>query len=120
LRKTVANVLKFLQAHRSGLAKLKRAPGVEDIMLDFAFNSWVQTKHVAMQGEYLPPELLRLAGELNIGIGLSIYPPFGEKPAKRRNASNVRNMLTNKEFRQWLQKRGKQEKAGRSRTARLA
>jgi hypothetical protein len=117
LRAAVAEVLRFLKANRNELLKLKRATGIEDLMLDFGFNSRVGTDKVAMQGEYLPPEFLRLAGELNIGIGLSIYPPFGDKPAKRKNARNVKNILTNKDFRQWLQGQDKPAiKARRSRT----
>lgn len=117
LRAAVAEVFKFLQANRKELLRLKRTKGIEELMLDFGFSSRVGTENIAVQGEYLPPEFLRLAGELNVGIGLSIYPPFGEKPAKRKNARNVEDVLTNKEFRQWLQRQGKPvRKEGRSRT----
>ena len=121
LRAAIAEVLKFLQANKKELAKLKRTKGVENLMLDFGFNSRVGTEKVAVQGEYFPPEFLRLAGELNIGIGLSIYPPFGEKAAKRKNARGVKNILTNKDFKRWLQRQDKPvRKADRSRTAKLA
>lgn len=84
LRAAITEVLRFLEANRKELAKLKRTKGVEDLMLDFGFNSRVGTENIAVQGEYLPPEFLRLAGELNIGIGLSIYPPFTKTKAKKR------------------------------------
>lgn len=84
LRAAVAEVLKFLKANRKELLKLKRAKGIEDLMLDFGFDSRVGTENIAVQGEYLPPEFLRLAGELNIGVGLSIYPPFIKTKAKKK------------------------------------
>lgn len=90
LRAAVAEVSRFLQANRKELLKLKRAKGIEDLMLDFGFNSRVGTENVAVQGEYLPPEFLRLAGELNIGVGLSIYPPFIKMKAKKKK--NTRKM----------------------------
>lgn len=84
LRAAVAEVLKFLQSNKKELAKLKRTNGLEDLMLDFGFHSRVGTKNIAVQGEYLPPEFLRLAGELNIGDGLSIYPPMMETKEKKK------------------------------------
>ncbi len=84
LRAAITEVLRFLQANRKELAKLKRTKGVEDLMLDFGFSSRVGTENIAVQGEYLPPEFLRLAGELNIGIGLSIYQPFIRTKAKKK------------------------------------
>jgi hypothetical protein len=123
LRSAVAEVLKFLKVNRKELLKLKHTKGVKDLMLDFAFDSRLGTKNVAMQGEYLPAELLRLAGELDIGIGLSIYPPFIESKAKKRKTVRTAAcMLAKKGFKQWLQKQGKQKirKAKRKLTARRA
>jgi hypothetical protein len=48
-----------------------RFPGVEHATLDFA----VESKDVAIDSNYLPPDLLRCAGELGVGIELSVYPP---------------------------------------------
>lgn len=84
LRAALRDVLKYLRKHRAELLKLKRTKGVESIDLDFGFNSRVGTKNVAVQGEYLSPDLLMLAGELNMGIALSIYPPFLPTKAKRK------------------------------------
>lgn len=121
LRAVVAEVLKFLRANRKELLKLKRTKGAEDLMLDFAFDSRVGTKNVAIQGEYLPAELLRLAGELDIGIGLSICPPFEESKAKKRKTvRTTANMLANRGFKRWLQKQGKQRKARRDPMAKPA
>jgi hypothetical protein len=42
--------------------------------LDFA----VESSDAAIDSKYLPPELLRRAGELGLGIELSFYPPGTE------------------------------------------
>ncbi len=84
----IADVVAFLTGYRESLGQLVKAHGVDDVMLDFAIMSRAGTGGVFMQGEYLPPELLRLAGELNIGIALSLYPPLepnGNYSDDRRN-----------------------------------
>ncbi len=86
----IKDVLKFLQTHKKELEKLKRARGVEHIMLDFAYNSRLGTKGFAVQGEYLPVELLQLAGQLNIGIGLSLYPPFQRPKTRKKKVAKSR------------------------------
>ena len=43
------------------------------MVLDFPFSCRLGDG-VAVQGDYLPPELLTLAGGLGIGIALSHYP----------------------------------------------
>lgn len=69
----IANVLAFIKTYNRELERLRDFPGVDHSMLDFGFESRIGDS-IFMQGEYLPPELLRLTGALNIGIGLSIYP----------------------------------------------
>ena len=47
--------------------------------LDFGIADLISEGEVACQSEYLQPELLRLAGNLGIDIGISRYPiSFGE------------------------------------------
>lgn len=65
----------FLEAHREELARLRDFPGVEAMTLDFG----IARRDVVVQCDYLPPELLRAAGELGIGIELSQYP-IGDDP----------------------------------------
>ena len=76
-----ADVLQFLRTHASELARLAQFPGVTDIRLDFAY----YRRKTFLQCDYLPPELLFLAGSLRIGIELSLYPA-PTKPRKKRNA----------------------------------
>jgi len=64
----------FLVAHRADLARLRSFPGVEDMTLDFG----IPRRDVVVHSDYLPPALLRLSGELGIGIELSYYP-VGDK-----------------------------------------
>ncbi len=49
-------------------------PGVQAVDLDFG----IERRDVAVQCDRLPPELVRLAGSLGLGIELSQYPPAVE------------------------------------------
>jgi hypothetical protein len=60
----------FLRRHKAELAQLAALPGANDRRLDFGYDR----RDVAVQCDYLPPELLALAGSLGIGIELSLYP----------------------------------------------
>ncbi len=66
----VEEAIAFLRAHGGEVRQLVQFPGVESACLDFG----VTRRDVAVQCEYLPPELVRLAGELGLGIELSQYP----------------------------------------------
>jgi hypothetical protein len=70
LDKQCADATAFLRNFEVALQRLKAFSGVEDCRLDFAY----QRRPVMVQSDYLPPELLRLAGSLGIGIELSLYP----------------------------------------------
>ena len=69
LRDEVSDALVFLTRHESELRRLRSFPGVTDLRLDFG----CYRRDVPAQFEYLPPELLALAGNLDIGIELSLY-----------------------------------------------
>lgn len=61
----------FLETHRDEIVRLAAYPGVEGcLVLDFG----VARRDVYVQCDYLPPELVRLAGELGLGIEISRYP----------------------------------------------
>jgi hypothetical protein len=64
-------VTTFLREHEPELSRLSRYPGVSDIRLDFGYD---RDPEAAVQCDYLPPDLLALAGSLGIGIELSLYP----------------------------------------------
>ncbi len=65
----VADAIRFLKANRAELRKLMDFPGIEGRTLDFP----IWQRDIMLQRDYLPPELLRLAGELEIGIVISRY-----------------------------------------------
>lgn len=47
---------------------------MEDIRLDFPVDLRIDRVNVMSQFDYLPPELVSLAGALGLGIEISIYP----------------------------------------------
>jgi hypothetical protein len=65
----IEDAIEFLQKHKEDLARLRNCAGLEDVRLDFG----VGRRSGFLQSSYLPPELLTLAGELGIGIEISIY-----------------------------------------------
>jgi hypothetical protein len=68
------DAIAFLRRHQTELARLARLPGATDRRLDFGYDR----RNVAVQCDYLPPELLASAGALGIGIELSLYEPLEE------------------------------------------
>ena len=72
LKGQIADAIDFIKRHRSELKNLVANHQVDDIRLDFPIASRLNAD-VLGQHDYLPPELIREAGELGIGIGLSTY-----------------------------------------------
>ena len=70
LQAQIEDAIAFLTTNSGALTAVIQFPGVERATLDFA----VEAKDVAIDSKYLPPELMRRAGDLGIGIELSIYP----------------------------------------------
>jgi hypothetical protein len=60
----------FLRQEADQLRRLVSWPGVEGAALDFG----IQRRDVYVQCDSFPPELVRLAGELGLGIELTQYP----------------------------------------------
>jgi len=58
--------------------RLARTAGVESLALDFPIwlriGKKIRGKEVAAQFDCFPPRLVRAAGELGMGLWLSIYP----------------------------------------------
>jgi len=75
IRKQASRVIKFLQVNKAGLTQLSKLTSVTDIRLDFGYE--LRHQGLGVQCDYLPPELIKLAGELRIGIELSLYSGFG-------------------------------------------
>jgi hypothetical protein len=64
----------FLTKYYADLVRLRDNPAVADMRIDFGYDLRLDGESVMVQCDFLPPELLRLAGELRIGFELSLYP----------------------------------------------
>lgn len=65
----IAQVTDFLNLHETELCRLRSFPGVT--RLDLRFRYHVPQDEIL--GDYLPSELIRLAGSLGLGIDLVMY-----------------------------------------------
>jgi hypothetical protein len=70
----VNEAIQFLETYKEDIEKLVAYPGVEEARLDFGIN----LREMFINSDYLPPKILALAGNLNIAIELSHYPPAKE------------------------------------------
>lgn len=70
----VKEATEFLKRHEKDIETIVAFPNVE-AALDFG----IELKRDFLNCDYLPPELLRLAGNLGIGIELSHYAPTEEE-----------------------------------------
>ncbi|GBF03885.1 hypothetical protein DAERI_010057 [Deinococcus aerius] len=66
----IDDTIAFLKRYAAELAPLADFPGVDVCELDFG----IEDRDVAHQADAFPAELLRLAGNLNIGLVVSRYP----------------------------------------------
>jgi len=69
LAQQIRDAVEFLRKLKEELARLMACAGFEDARLDFG----VSRKSGFLQSSYLPPELLTMAGALDIGVEISIY-----------------------------------------------
>ena len=76
----VHDAITFLSQHKSDLERLAIDTAVEDRRLDFGFTSRLGVDNLAVQGEFLPVDFLRLVGDLSISVALSIFPPTVDEP----------------------------------------
>ncbi|WP_406699433.1 hypothetical protein V5E97_11235 [Singulisphaera sp. Ch08] len=60
----------FLEINWNELSRLRDFPGIESVTLDFG----IAQRDVMVQCDFLPPSLIRLAGELGLGIEITQYP----------------------------------------------
>jgi len=70
----IEDAIAFLETHRVDLERLATADGIEDIRLDFPVDLRIEEGKVCAQFEYFPPALLSKAGELGLGLEVSLYP----------------------------------------------
>lgn len=66
----VADSIKFLITYADEVRRLRNFPGVEGVTLDFG----ISRRDVVVQFVHFPAELVRLAGSLDLGLELSVYP----------------------------------------------
>ncbi|UCG16139.1 MAG: hypothetical protein JSV19_12675 [Phycisphaerales bacterium] len=74
----IEDAIDFLHRFHDELQRLVSFAGVEDVGLDFPHDLRIGRPGVAVQCDYLPSSLLREAGNLGIGIEVSLYPAGGE------------------------------------------
>jgi hypothetical protein len=74
LSQQISDACTFLGQYTHELQLLTSLGTVEDIRLDFPSYLRIGTNEVVAQFDYFPPELLKSAGNLGIGIELSTYP----------------------------------------------
>lgn len=60
----VIDAIAFLKEHEQAIAKLRSAPGVDDIRLDFPIDLRIDRQKVMAQFDYFPAELVSRAGAL--------------------------------------------------------
>ena len=70
LQEQIPDAIEFLRRNQTELMRLSAFSGIGDKRLDFGY----VRRDVAVQYDYLPPELLSESGALGIGTGLSLYP----------------------------------------------
>lgn len=73
----VDEAIAFLKANEDALENLGRIPGLERVWLDFSVPSLLGDE-VSIHCEYVPPELLFLAGKVGLGLELSLHLPVPE------------------------------------------
>jgi len=76
LHEEVDDVERFLVVNRVLIEKLVKKYNAEELELDFGYYCRLfddQGEELFSQGEHLRPSFLRICGELNIGVSLSLY-----------------------------------------------
>jgi hypothetical protein len=69
----VHDTIAYLRAHGNELATIMSYPGVSGVALEFSVASRLGHNDIVAQHDFLPSELLLLAGSLGIGIYVTQY-----------------------------------------------
>ena len=85
----VEEALGFLLDRADEVRRLCAWPGVEGAYIDFG----VERRDVAVQCDHLPPDLIRAAGLLGLGIELSQYPARSRTAAAEPSVAPDRRPL---------------------------
>jgi len=70
----IKDAIEYLKENKNQIKSILSLPGLDGSSLDFG----IVWRDVAVQSDYFPPELIKIAGELGLGIELSQYPPSEE------------------------------------------
>ncbi len=73
----IIDMISFLEVYSPCLRKLKETHDIGDWRFDLPYECRLNKKYFS-QFDYLPPQLIHLAGKLEIGIELSLYWPSKE------------------------------------------
>jgi hypothetical protein len=83
----VQDAISFLTVNNHEVARLRSFPGIEHVYLDFG----IARRDVLLQCDYLPPELVQLAGALGLGIELSQYPAYSTDEGPANDDDRIRD-----------------------------
>jgi len=78
LEKQIEDAIKFLKLNKGKLRQISATKEVDFATLDFGIELRIDFESVVYQFEHFPSELLKLAGELEIGLDISLYPSPSE------------------------------------------
>jgi hypothetical protein len=84
LDKQIKDTIRFLQKHNKSLKKLTTNKDTDSSVIDFGIYLRMGYNNIIAQSDYFPSELLKLAGDLKIDLGLSLYPPLQDEQMKKR------------------------------------
>lgn len=74
LTKQIADTIRYVKRNRSKLSHISSTKGIDYAVLNFGIDLRIDRKNVLTQSDTFPAALLKLAGDLNLDIELSIYP----------------------------------------------
>lgn len=86
LKKQIADTIRYLKRNKEKLSLIGATKGIEYAVLDFGIDLRIDRKKVLTQSDTFPSELLKLAGDLNLDIELSIYPVNMQTILERRHS----------------------------------
>ncbi len=82
----IEDAVRFLEVHSAELQSLVSQYQIDDIRLDFPFESRL-SEQVFAQFDYLSPRLVRACAEYGIGIEISHYAPGQSKSCEPQGAA---------------------------------
>lgn len=86
LSKQIKDTIKYLTKNKLELKKITTNKNVTSSTLDFGIELRMGYNNIALQSDYFPHELLKLAADLKIDIGFSLYPPDLEEQLEAKQA----------------------------------